>query len=172
MAKPRKPKRQRPFRDQLVAAANEIRARAIEKMRAAAQEGLRAARENTPGEDLPKAWTSTEKKTGRDTSGRFTSGARSGFSIKIVNTDKRMHRKIQLRSGGFTSLAKIIEYGSRAHVIQARAGSVLVFEIGGVTVKVKKVSHPGTPAYRPHARAIEAAESYLVGQGLRRRGGE
>lgn len=136
-------------------------------MRAAAEDGLRAARENTPGEELPRGWTAVEKNVARDSSGRFT----RGFSIRIVNTDKRMHRPIKLSYGGETTLSRIIEYGSRAHVIEAAPGSVLVFEIGGKTIKVKRVNHPGTPAYRPHARAIEAMERSIAAAGLKTRRG-
>lgn len=130
----------------------------MDRMRDAAGDAVKVAEQNTPGEDLPKAWKSTESggARARDSKGRFVKGG-APFKITIKNTDERMHKPIDLKAGGKTTLARIIEHGSRAHRIEARPGKVLVFEVGGRTVYAKKVDHPGTPAYRPHGRAHDAA---------------
>lgn len=144
------------------AAGERIRQRVIGQMRDAAGDAVKAAEAHTPGDDLPKGWSASESGggRGRDSRGRFVKGG-VPFKIRVKNDDKRMHKPISLSGGGETTLARIVEYGSRAHRIEAKPGGVLVFNIGGRTIYTKSVNHPGTPAYRPHARAREAAEKKL-----------
>lgn len=52
------------------------------------------------------------------------------------------------------SYAPYIEEGTRPHVIRARRAKALKFVIGGRTVIVKQVKHPGTEAKNVLARAV------------------
>jgi HK97 gp10 family phage protein len=47
--------------------------------------------------------------------------------------------------------AKYVEYGTKPHVIMAKAGGVLAFQVGGSTRYAKSVKHPGTKA-QPYIR--------------------
>lgn len=147
-------------------AAARVRERVKGQMRTAAADAQKVAEQNTPGDDLPKGWITKESGGGkaRDSKGRFVKGG-APFKIEVKNVDERMHTSIDLSSGGKTTLARIVEHGSRAHRIEAKPGGVLVFEVGGRTVYAKSVDHPGTPAYRPHGRARDAAERSLKKSG-------
>ncbi len=48
-----------------------------------------------------------------------------------------------------------VEYGTRPHVIMARNGGVLAFQVGGNPVFAKSVKHPGT---KPHPYVQPARE--------------
>ena len=163
-------RRRRKLGSAIRGAAARVRERAIGRMRIAADEAVKVAADNTPGKDLPKAWSKSESGArSRDAAGRYAKGG-GPFRISIKNVDERMHRPIALKSGGQTTLARIVEYGSRAHRIEAKPGGVLVFNIGGRTVYAKSVDHPGTKARRPHGRAHTAARRKL-GKLAKKRGG-
>ena len=49
--------------------------------------------------------------------------------------------------GGPVVYARSLEYGSRAHIIQAINAKVLHFQIGGKEIFARSVMHPGTRAY-------------------------
>ena len=52
-----------------------------------------------------------------------------------------------------------VEFGTKPHVIRAKAGGFLTFQINGRWVKVKVVNHPGT---KPHPYARPAARDALA----------
>lgn len=49
--------------------------------------------------------------------------------------------------------------GTRPHVILPRNAKVLAFDVGGTTVFAAKVNHPGTPATKWLARALESVRT-------------
>lgn len=49
--------------------------------------------------------------------------------------------------------ATVIEFGSRPHVIEAKDKNTLFWP--GASFPVKKVNHPGTPAFRVLGKAVE-----------------
>jgi hypothetical protein len=69
---------------------------------------------------------------------------------------------VRTRTGGLVRLtnrkayARVIESGSRAHVIRPRHGKALRFFIGGAFVFRRRVNHPGTKPYRFLYRATLA----------------
>lgn len=66
-----------------------------------------------------------------------------------------------VRVGSDDPIAKIMEFGSRPHVIQPRSKRVLRFQSGGQVRFSRKVNHPGTRAYRFLRGALEAKQDYL-----------
>jgi len=82
----------------------------------------------------------------------------------------RLRQSIQVRLSGQeitvgpdTPYAGYVEFGTKPHVIEAKNGKSLAFTMGGRTVLVKKVNHPGTRA-QPYVRpAFEAWVDTLGG---------
>jgi hypothetical protein len=65
--------------------------------------------------------------------------------------------------------AAIVHDGSKPHIIRAKRGKALKFEMGGKTVIVESVRHPGSrgrPFLRMAAQEVAAAEGFI----FRRRG--
>ena len=86
---------------------------------------------------------------------------REGDTIvgEVFNTLARVNEPIELKSGEETTLAHIIEYGSRPHTFGPKDPSkFLVFVADGKVVRAKQVEHPGTRPYAMLSTArIEAA---------------
>jgi hypothetical protein len=59
--------------------------------------------------------------------------------------------------GTSDQVAEYLEYGTRPHVITARNGKALRFDVGARTVFAKSVRHPGTPRYEWMLRSSEAS---------------
>ena len=75
---------------------------------------------------------------------------------------------------GEFNIAAGLEYGTVAHVIEARLAPRLTFMVGGRWVSKKAVNHPGTKAYHPitgtlerEAPAIRAALEGAVQQAVK-----
>jgi hypothetical protein len=66
-------------------------------------------------------------------------------------------RRAALRVSNRAKQARILEHGSRAHVIRARRARFLRFRRGGQTVFRRAVFHPGTRPYRFLDRALQSA---------------
>lgn len=82
----------------------------------------------------------------------------------------RLRQSIQVRVHGEkviigpdTEYAAFVEFGTKPHVIRAKNAKALAFKMGGQTVIVRKVNHPGTKA-KPYVRpAFEAWVDTLGG---------
>lgn len=74
-------------------------------------------------------------------------------------------QSITIQSSGGTRIigpnvpyADFVELGTKPHLIRAKPGGVLAFEIGGQKIFAKYVNHPGT---KPNPFVKRALESYL-----------
>lgn len=86
------------------------------------------------------------------------------FQVEVYNADPTFDAPIPLAGGGETSLALILELGSRPHAIVPKAASFLSFVTReGQRVFTKRVLHPGTKPYGMVATATEAARARAVG---------
>lgn len=109
------------------------------------------------------------------TSARFVAAferANTRAAAKAVETARRLvpvrtgklrstiHAEITARGFKLTAdtpYAKFMEYGTKRHVIRAKAGKRLAFTVNGRKVFAKKVNHPGTKPYRYLSIALLAA---------------
>lgn len=71
----------------------------------------------------------------------------------------KIRRKLTLRGPGWqvytnVEYAPMVETGTRPHVIRAKNKKALRFRVGGQTVIVAKVNHPGTRAQPFLSRAV------------------
>lgn len=78
--------------------------------------------------------------------------------VEVVSQTERQVRseaRIDVDYGSFVTM------GTRPHVIRARPGGVLRFEVGGKTVFATKVNHPGTGPNDFYDRVIGNTSRYL-----------
>ena len=84
----------------------------------------------------------------------FTETMRANLPVKTGRL--RDTFTVTVQGGGFDVLnaealmpvdyAEMLDTGTRPHLIVARAGRVLVFDVGGQTVFTPRVEHPGFPS--------------------------
>ncbi len=87
---------------------------------------------------------------------------RTGAAIRDVRTRIiRMKSGVKMRITNVARHARILEFGSRAHVIAARKAKYLTFRAGGARVFRKRVWHPGTPPYWFMRSAAQHAHTEL-----------
>ena len=93
------------------------------------------------------AFENINKNTGRTagTIGSTLTGGGSSVSGHVGSNDK---------------VARILEFGSRPHVIRPRNAKALKFNVGGRTVFARSVNHPGTRPYRWLERSGERGGAY------------
>lgn len=94
-------------------------------------------RSDGPGPHIADGWRADVK---------FSPGE---VDVKVHNVEPRANEPLPLKSGGSTTLLRILEFGSRPHVIEAKPGKRLVFfwpKVGKV-VYAQRVEHPGTRPY-------------------------
>lgn len=90
----------------------------------------------------------------RDRTGRL----RSGIVARFLSDDGSSVAWEILSPAKYS---KFIEYGTRPHVIRAKAGGFLRFVVGGRTVFAKQVNHPGTQPYPFGGPGLLKAERVL-----------
>lgn len=57
--------------------------------------------------------------------------------------------------------AEVVIHGSRPHVIRPRTKKALAFQMGGKTIVVRKVNHPGTKANEFFQQIVQRWGDYL-----------
>lgn len=94
----------------------------------------------------------------KSTSPVVTGELRRKTGVEIVSVTDRQIRseaRIDVEYGSYVTM------GTRPHVIRARPGGVLRFEVGGKIVFAAKVNHPGTAANEFYDRVINDHSRYL-----------
>jgi hypothetical protein len=87
--------------------------------------------------------TIAAKQVQRERITRRTGRYERGFSSRYIPDGNG--GRVQLTNSA--PQARILEKGSKPHVIRPRAKSVLRFEVGGRIVYTRRVQHPGTRPY-------------------------
>ena len=95
---------------------------------------------------------------------------KSEMEARVPVDTGKLKQSIQIRVTGDkviigpdTEYAEYVEFGTKPHEIRAKKGKALAFRMGGQTVIVKSVKHPGTRA-QPFVRpAFEAWVDTLGG---------
>ncbi len=89
---------------------------------------------------------------------------RTGKTQRATRVMRRGKRTIIFRVSSSHPNAWRMEKGTRPHVIKAKSGKSLRFEMGGKIRFFKKVNHPGTRPYRFLSRARNTAGSVFERQ--------
>lgn len=99
----------------------------------------------------------------------------SNINVKTGRTRATIRSEVQKIPGGARGwvgtddeVARILEYGTRAHIIEAKGAKALRFISNGREYFAQNVFHPGTPEYAWMLRAglstATVAEEVLVGE--------
>lgn len=80
--------------------------------------------------------------------------SRSGRYLQSIHSETVKTRfQVTGQVASSHPLAEVIEFGSRPHVIEAKANGTLFWP--GASFPVKRVNHPGTPAFKVLGNAVE-----------------
>jgi hypothetical protein len=77
------------------------------------------------------------------------------YRDSFIKERTRVRGQAAIKVSNTASYADVIEFGSRPHVIEPRNAQALFWP--GARHPVKKVNHPGTPAFRVLRNALRAA---------------
>jgi len=151
-------------RRQLTKIGDDLKDELDDGLQAIAERTVQRLRDTTPGTDLPRGWKVVP-----------LPGTRATSLIGIVNVDPRANKPVP-RGASSRTLLDILEFGTRAHPIEAKNAPMLAFFWAklGVNVKFRKVQHPGTKPYffiRPaiaQAKAEQAALTRALAERVRK----
>lgn len=83
------------------------------------------------------------------------------FRIRGTTYEQQLEIAQPARTAAGAYYGYFVREGTKAHIIQARKGKALRFEIGGEVVYARRVRHPGTKANPYHKRVFDRLKAQV-----------